>query len=165
MRVRDALTRFVDETLGPRDLLAVMRPLDSIFAIQMTRDRGQVRERLDAFEGRKADYTPRNAYERNYFAGTPARIDQVRAQVTTSALNALAVHLGSLNNEARKTLVVVSEGLPRVDRRRGLESLPTIDSVIRSANRSNVSIYAVDPRESIADDARRVGQRRWPARA
>ena len=154
MRVRDALTRFVDETLGPRDLLAVMRPLDSIFAIQMTRDRGQVRELLNAFEGRKADYTPRNAYERNYFAGTPARIDQVRAQVTTSALNALAVHLGSLNNEARKTLVVVSEGLPRVDRRRGLESLPTIDSVIRSANRANVSIYAVDPRESIADDAR-----------
>ena len=154
MRVRHAITQFVDETLGPRDLLAVMRPLDSIFGIQMTRDRGQVREILDAFEGRSADYTPRNAYERNYFAGTPARIDQVRAQVTTSALNALAVHLGSLNNEARKTLVVVSEGLPRVDRRRGLESLPTIDSVIRAANRANVSIYAVDPRDSIAEDAR-----------
>ena len=98
-RVRDALTRFVDETLGPRDLLAVMRPLDSLFAIQMTRDRAQAREVLAAFEGRRADYTPRNAYERNYFAGTPARIDQVRAQVTTSALNALAIHLGSLNNE------------------------------------------------------------------
>jgi VWFA-related protein len=152
IRVREALTRFVDETLAPSDLLAVMRPLDSIFAIQMTRDRAQLRELIRAFEGRKADYTPRNAYERNYFAGTPARIDQVRAQVTTSALNALAVHLGSLNNEARKTLVVVSEGLPRLDRRRGLESLPTIDSVIRSANRSNVSIYTVDPRETIADD-------------
>jgi VWFA-related protein len=151
MRVRGALSRFVAETLGPRDLLAVMRPLDSIFGIQMTRDREQVRELLNAFEGRRADYTPRNAYERNYFAGTPARIDQVRAQVTTSALNALAVHLGSLNNEARKTLIVVSEGLPRLDRRRGLESLPTIESVIRSANRANISIYAVDPREAIAD--------------
>jgi VWFA-related protein len=154
IRVREALTRFVDETLGPRDLLAVMRPLDSIFGIQMTRDRGPVRELLRAFDGRKGDYAARNAYERNYFAGTPARIDQIRAQVTTSALNALAVHLGSLNDQARKTLVVVSEGLPRLDRRRGLESLPTIDSVIRSANRSNVSIYAVDPRESSADDAR-----------
>ncbi|MEO8260537.1 MAG: VWA domain-containing protein [Acidobacteriota bacterium] len=152
-RVRDALTRFVDETLGPRDLLAVMRPLDSIFAIQMTRSRGQAHEVLGAFAGRKGDYTPRNDYERNYFAGTPARVDQLRAQVTTSALNALAVHLGSLNSETRKTLVVVSEGLPRVDRRRGLESLPTIDSVIRSANRSNVSIYAVDPRESVVDAA------------
>jgi VWFA-related protein len=152
MRVREALTRFVDETLSPGDLLAVMRPLDSIFAIQLTRDRGRVRELLNVFEGRNADYTPRNAYERNYFAGTPARIDQVRAQVTTSALNALAVHLGSLNSETRKTLVVVSEGLPRADRRRGLESLPTIDSVIRSANRANVSIYVVDPRESIPED-------------
>ena len=78
--------------------------------------------------------------------------------MTTSALNALAVHLGSLNSEARKTLVVVSEGLPRVDRRRGLESLPTIDTVIRSANRSNVSIYAVDPRESIADEGPATGR-------
>ena len=164
-RVRNALSRFVDETLGPRDLLAVMRPLDSIFAIQMTRDRARARELLAAFEGRRGDYTPRNAYERNYFAGTPARIDQVRAQVTTSALNALAVHLGSLNNETRKTLVVVSEGLPRVDRRRGLESLPTIDSVIRSANRS----HGLDLcRRSSGVDCRRgprVGQRRWSAGA
>ena len=83
-----------------------------------------------------------------------ARIDQIRAQVTTSALNALAIHLGSLGNETRKTLIVVSEGLPRVDRRRGLESLPTIDGVIRAANRSMVSIYAVDPRESIAVEGR-----------
>ena len=89
-------------------------------------------------------------------AGTPARIDQVRAQVTTSALNALALHLGSLN-DGRKSVVVVSEGLPRADRRRGLESLPTIDSVIRSANRSNVSIYAVDPRESATAQRRRSG--------
>ena len=37
------------------------------------------RELLAAFEGRRDDYTPRNAYEQNYFAGTPARIDQVRA--------------------------------------------------------------------------------------
>ena len=34
-----------------------------------------------------------------------------------------------------------------------MESLPTLDSVIRSANRANVSIYAVDPQESIAEDA------------
>ncbi len=147
-RVRDAVTRFLDATLRPADLIVVMRPLDSLLTIRLTRDRGRVREIVEAFEGRKAEYTPRTASERSLMAGTPARIDQVRAQVTTSALNALALHLGSMNSEGRKTLVVVSEGLPRADRRRGLESLPTIDSVIRSANRSNVSIYAVDPRES-----------------
>jgi VWFA-related protein len=153
VRTRAALTRFIDDTLGPNDLIVVMRPLESLLTIRLTRDRERFRESLEAFEGRKADYTPRSAYERNIIAGTPARIEQVRAQVTLSALDALAVHLGSINGEARKTLVVVSEGVPRVDRRRGMESLPTLDSVIRSANRSNVSIYAVDPRESIAADA------------
>ncbi len=148
-RVRDAVTRFLDATIRPADLIVVMRPLDSLLNIRMTRDRGRVRAIVEAFEGRKEEYTPRTPSERNLMAGTPARIEQVRAQVTTSALNALALHLGSLNSEARKTLVVVSEGLARVEGRRGLESLPTIDSVIRSANRSNVSIYAVDPRESV----------------
>jgi VWFA-related protein len=153
MRTRAALGRFIDDTLGPDDLIVVMRPLESLLTIRLTRDRERLRESLDAFEGRKADYTPRSATERNMIGGTPARIEQVRAQVTMSALNALAVHLGNINSDARKTLVVVSEGVPRVDRRRGMESLPTIDSVIRSANRANVSIYAVDPRESIAEDA------------
>src|SRR5207247_1369916 len=54
---------------------------------------------------------------------------------------------------ARKTLVVVSEDLPRVDRRRGFEALPTTDTVTRSAARHNVSIYAVDPRLPSADAA------------
>jgi VWFA-related protein len=153
MRTRAALGRFIDDTLGPHDLIVVMRPLESLLTIRLTRDHERLRESLEAFEGRKADYTPRSANERNIIGGTPAHIEQVRAQVTMSALNALAIHLGNINSEARKTLVVVSEGVPRVDRRRGMESLPTIDSVIRSANRANVSIYAVDPRESIADTA------------
>lgn len=147
-RVRNAITRFVDDNVGPSDLVVVMRPLDSILAIRLTRDRDRIREAIAAFKGRKGDYAPRGDYEQNYIAGTPERMEQLRTQVTISALNALANHLGSLNKKSRKTLIVVSEGLPRVDRRRGLESLPTIDSVIRSANRSNVSIYAVDPREA-----------------
>jgi VWFA-related protein len=155
-RVRAAVTSFVNDNLGPSDLLVVMRPLDSILAIRLTRDRDRIRQGIEAFEGRRGDYTPRGAYEQNYIAGTPARMEQLRAQVAISALNALANHLGSLNKESRKTLVVVSEGLPRVDRRRGLESLPTIDSVIRSANRANVSIYAVDPREAPANGAATV---------
>ena len=144
-RVRTALLQFVDEYFAPRDLLVVMRPLDSLFAIRLTRDRESNRQAILDFSGRQGDYTPRNPYERNYIAGTPARIEQLRAQVTTSALNALALHVGNLNSDARKTLIVVGEDLPRADRRRGLEGLPTIDTVARSANRHNVSVYAVDP--------------------
>lgn len=143
-RVREAILQFVDHDLAPRDLVAVMKPLDSLFTIRLTRDRAAVRRAIEGFDGRKGQYEPRNAYERDYIAGTPARIDAARNQVALSAINALAVHLGSLADR-RKTLIVVTEGIGRPERRRGQEYMPTLDTVIRSANRANVSIYPFDP--------------------
>jgi VWFA-related protein len=143
-RVREAVGRFVERELSPSDLLVVMKPLDSLFAIRLTRDRTAARAAIDRFVGRKGDYAARNAYERDYIAGTPARIEAARNQVVLSALNALAVHLGSLSDR-RKTLIVVAESLGPSERRRGLEYLPTLDTVIRSANRSNVAVYPFDP--------------------
>jgi VWFA-related protein len=152
-RVRDALLRFVDRDLTPRDLVAVMKPLDSLFTIRLTRDRGAVRRAIETFDGRKGQYEPRNGYERDYIAGTPARIDATRNQVVLSAINALAIHLGSLADR-RKTLVVATEGIGRAaDRRRGQEYLPTLDTVIRSANRSNVAVYPFDPSDGAGDPA------------
>ena len=156
-RARSALLRFIDENLDPSDLVVVMRPLDSLMTIRMTRDRVRIRQEIEAFEGRQGDHTPKNATEQSYIAGTPERIEQLRAQVATSALNAMAVHLGSLGQQGRKTLVVVTEGLPKLERRRGFEALPTIDGVIRSANRVNVAIYVVDPRQPPIDSAATVG--------
>src|SRR5437763_357337 len=143
-RAREAMTGFVDRDLGPRDLVALFKPLDSLLTIRVTRDHDLLRHAIESFEGRKGDYEPRNAFERNFIAGAPARIDQVRTQVVLSALNALVVHLGKLS-DGRKAVLVVGEGLGRAARRRGLEGLPTADSVIRAANRYNVSIYAIDP--------------------
>jgi VWFA-related protein len=143
-RVRETLIRFVDRDLSERDLLVVMKPLDSLFAIRLTRDRAAARRAIETFEGRKGDYEPRNAYERDYIAGTPARIDVARNQVALSAINALAVHLGSLTDR-RKTLIVAADSVGRADHRRGLEYLPTLETIIRSANRSNVSVYPFDP--------------------
>ena len=97
-RVREAFLRFVDRDLTPRDLVAVMKPLDSLFQIRLTQDRGVVRRAIETFDGRKGQYEPQNAYERDYIAGTPARIDATRNQVALSAVNALAVHLGSLGD-------------------------------------------------------------------
>jgi VWFA-related protein len=157
-RVRETLTRFLDRDVSPRDLLVVMKPLDSLFAIRLTRDRDAVRHAIDSFEGRQGDYAPRNAYERDYIAGTPARIDLARSQVALSAINALAVHLGSLTDR-RKTLIVASGSVGRSDRRRGQEYLPTIETIIRSANRANVSVYPFDPRAAggePAEDLRRL---------
>jgi len=151
-RVRDALLRFVDHDLTPRDLVAVMKPLDSLFAIRLTRDRAAVRRVIEAFDGRKGQYEPRNAYERDYIAGTPAKIDAARSQVALSAVNALAVHLGSLADR-RKTLVVATEAIGRSERRRGQEFLPTLDTIIRSANRANVAVYPFDPSDGAGDSA------------
>jgi VWFA-related protein len=151
-RVRDTLTRFVDRDVSPGDLIFVMKPLDSLFSIRLTRDRETVRRAIESFEGRKGDYTPRNAYERDYMAATPARIDAARSQVAVSAINALAVHLGSLSDR-RKTLIVATEIVGRPDRHRGADFLPTLDTIIRSANRSNVAVYPFDPRDADARQA------------
>src|SRR6266850_1636958 len=142
-RVREALTRFVDRALAPDDLLVVMKPLDSLFAIHLTTDRELARRAIAVGEGRKGDYEARNAYERNYIAGTPARVEAARAQVALSAMNALAIQLGA-DGVGRKTLIVVTEGVGRADRRRG-QDLPTFETVVRSANRSTVSVYPVHP--------------------
>jgi VWFA-related protein len=157
-RVREALTRFVDRDVSPSDLIVVMKPLDSLFAIRLTRDHDAVRRSIESFEGRKGDYEPRNAYERDYIAGEPARIDLTRSQVALSAINALAVHLGSLTDR-RKTLIVATDTVGRADGRRGQEYLPTLDTIIRSANRFNVSVYPFDPRDaadSPSSDLRRL---------
>jgi VWFA-related protein len=143
--VRTSLTRFVEQDLRAQDLLVVMKPLDSIFTIAPTTDRGPALEAIRAFEGRAGDFEARNAYERNFMAGTPARIEQARTQVALSAINAIAVHLASYADQ-RKTIVVVSEGFGRGERRRGLEFLPTVETIVRSAQQANASIYAVSPR-------------------
>jgi VWFA-related protein len=149
-RVRTTLLQFVDRELGPSDWLAVMKPLDSLFAITLTRDRPAARAIIGTFTGRRGDYTVKNAYERDYIAGTPARIEVARNQVALSAINALAVHLGSLSDR-RKTLIVATEGVGGSERRRGMEYLPTLDTIVRSATRANVAIYPFDPSEAAAD--------------
>ena len=149
-RVRTSMLDFVDHDVTAGDLLVVVRPLDSLLAIRMSRDRAAVRAAIESFAGRKGDYEARNAYERDFIAGTPARIDSARNQVALSAINALAVHLGSLSDR-RKTLIVASEGIGRVEHRRGQEYLPTLETILRSANRSNVAVYSFDPRDPQSD--------------
>jgi VWFA-related protein len=143
-RVKDALHRFVDRDLHPNDLVTILRPLDSLLTIRLTRDREPLHRAIDAFEGRRGDYAPRTAFERNYMVNEQAHADVQRTQATWSTLNALALHLANLG-PGRKTMLLVSEQADPMLRRRGLEALPTSSSVMRTANRSNVSIYVLDP--------------------
>jgi VWFA-related protein len=145
-RVRAALHRFVDEDLGPQDLVTIVRPLDSLLKIRLTRDRTALHRAIDVFEGRRGDYEPRTAFERSYIATERGRADSQRAQATWSSLNALALHLANLR-AGRASIVLVSERADPVTRRRGFESLPSSSSVMRTANRSSLSIYVLDPRD------------------
>jgi len=142
-RVREALERFVDEELRPDDLVVVMKPLDSLTAIQLTRDRAALGERIRTFEGRKGDYRPRTPFEETYMNRAPAAAEAQRAQVVLSALRALTIHLGELR-EGRKTLVFLSEGVVRAARRDG-QRVPDVQSIARSANGFDVAIYSADP--------------------
>jgi VWFA-related protein len=159
-RAKEALNDLIDHILGPRDLLVVMKPLDSLFTLRLSHDRDDAHRIVAGLTGRRGDYTPQSAYERASMVGAPARVEAARNQVTISALNALALHMGGLNDR-RKTLLVVTENLTRPTRRRGQEYLATTDALLRSANRSNVAIYPVDPRpapsaDSTPDDGRVV---------
>ena len=152
LRARGVITRFVAQTIGPRDLVVVVKPLDSLLTLRLTRDRDAITRAIAGFEGRKGQYDARNEFEENLIAGTPARIEAVRTQIATSALNALATHLGTLG-AGPKTIVFVSEGFARMPRRRGDEALPSLDTAIRTANRAHVSIYPFDPTGAPTDQA------------
>jgi VWFA-related protein len=108
MASRKHLVEFV-QTLGPRDLVAVMYPLSPLDTVTLTRDHGMLMRALERFQGRKFDYTPRNALEDRY-ANYPAEtVERIRRQVSLSALRGLSVKLGALR-EGRKAIVLVSEG-------------------------------------------------------
>jgi hypothetical protein len=130
----------------------VLKPLDSLLKIELSADRSAARELIASFEGRKGDYAPRSDYERELIAGAPPRVDATRAQVVSSGLDALAVRLGAFADR-RKTLIVASEPFRMPSRRRGQESLPSIESAIRAANRANVSVYWLNPAGPPAPDA------------
>ena len=150
-RAREALTEFVDRELGKGDLVAVMKPLDSLFSIHLADDRQDARRIIAGLEGRKGDYTPRAAYEQSHMVGSAARIETERTQIAVSALNALAEQMRGMS-DLRKTLLVATEGFEARMPRRGQEYLATIDSAIRSANRANVAIYPIDPRPASEHD-------------
>ncbi|MEP7116552.1 MAG: VWA domain-containing protein [Acidobacteriota bacterium] len=179
LAARKSLIQFVQTQLGPKDLVSVMYPLSPLDSVVLTRDHEQLVHAIERFQGRKFDYTPRNALEDRYANYPTEIVERVRRQVSLSALTGLSVKLGALR-EGRKAIVLVSEGylamLPpqlrgavatmpglgnpnrnnpmagdslNEDRARfaaELDVLRELQRVFDSANRSNTTIYAVDPR-------------------
>jgi VWFA-related protein len=109
MAARKHLIDFVQTQLGPKDLVSVMYPLSPLDSVILTRDHRQLVNAIDRFQGRKFDYTPRNALEERYANQPTEVVERIRRQVSLSALTGLSVKLGALR-EGRKAIVLVSEG-------------------------------------------------------
>ncbi len=176
MAVRKPLIDFVQNQLAPADMVAVMYPLTPVGDITFTRNREQLVSAIEAFEGRKFNYQPRNQFEEQYAYYPAATVERIRNEITMSALKAAAIKMGTLR-EGRKSIIFVSEGFtaalpPQLadpvaampgfgNRNRGNATAETDDryawsksvdllsdmrDVFQTANTENTSIYAVDPR-------------------
>ncbi|MBI4486063.1 MAG: VWA domain-containing protein, partial [Acidobacteria bacterium] len=139
IRAREEIAKFVSTAFGPTDLVALMDPLLPVDALEFTRDRLALAEKIHKLQGRLGVYMPSrsSAEDAMLERGDIARL---RTEVTMSALKSAAVHLGSLR-EGRKSIVFVSEGFAL----RG-DGPFMLEDVVRTANNNNTAIYTLDPR-------------------
>ena len=176
MAVRKPLIDFIQNQLAPADMVAVMYPMTPVNDITFTRNRDRLVSAINAFEGRKFNYTPRNPFEEQYTYYPAATVERIRNQITMSALKAAAIRMGGLR-EGRKSIIFVSEGftssLPpqladpvaaypgmnnpnrgnaaaTTDERyawgSNVDMLNDMRDVFQTVNTQNTSIYSVDPR-------------------
>src|SRR6476646_5745922 len=144
LQVIEPLLAFVQQ-LPATDLVAVYYPLDSMTDVHFSRDREPVLKAIRAFKGRRGDYQPTRPVEEEHLR-YPQNIEGIRRQITMSALEGLATHLGGIK-QGRKTVVFVSEGFT--------EPIDELRDVYQAANRSNVALYPVDP-QSLTTGPRRA---------
>lgn len=176
MVVRKPLIEFIQNSLAPADMVAIMYPLTPITGLTFTRNRSSLISAIEHFEGRRFDYRPRNEFEDRYAYYPAATVEMIRNQVVMSALKGAAVRLGGLR-EGRKSIIFVSEGFTTIlppqlndpvaampgigNPARGSPSVQNSDRsewsatvnmvsdlslIFTEMNRNNTSIYAVDPR-------------------
>jgi len=176
MAVRKPLTDFIMNQLAPADMVAIMYPMTPVNDITFTRNRDRLVSAIEAFEGRKFDYRPRNPFEEQYTYYPAATVERIRNQITMSALKAAAIRMGGLR-EGRKSIIFVSEGftsslppqladpvagypgLGNPNRRNpnattderyawtsNVDMLTDMRDVFQTVNTQNTSIYSVDPR-------------------
>lgn len=145
-RVRQILSDFLRRHATPRDWLLVVKPLDPLLALSPHRGPSAALDAVASFEGRLGDYTPRSAFERDLIAADPVRIDRARARIATSTVQAIVTRLAQLGPARKAFLIVGQEFEPvRAVGRIG-DGLPTVDAIVRAAERGNVSISTLDPR-------------------
>ena len=141
VRAREQLERFVLNSFGPTDLVALMDQLTPSDAIRFSRDRRSLADQIHLLKGRRGVYVPaRSAIEESHLRNAQD-VERIRAQVTTTALKSAIMHLGTIR-QGRKAVVLVTESLGRL----GQDAVRVLSDLIRTANDNNTAIYTVDPR-------------------
>src|SRR5262245_65215922 len=108
MTVQAPLTRFMETQIGPSDMVGIMRPLQALDSVRMTRNHSAIIGAIQQFRGRKGDYTRMNDLEQRYIYYPAETIENIRNQVSLSAIKGFIIHMGGLK-EGRKALILVSE--------------------------------------------------------
>lgn len=109
LAVRGPLINFLQNDLAPQDMVAIMYPLTPVTDLSFSRNREAQVDAINHFLGRKNDYTPRNEFEERYANYPSAQVEEIRNEVTLSALRGAGLKLGSMR-EGRKSIIFVSEG-------------------------------------------------------
>jgi VWFA-related protein len=159
--VRDYAKSFLENHVGASDLVAVVSPGGLPQATQdFTTDRPRLHAAIEAFAGNKLQSASveiereRLVTEVPLHAGRdpsdPERAN--RAESLSGVLDALAAHLGRIPGR-RKSLLLFSEGIDYdvldvmgVLQRRSSDVRTAIDRAIGALMRTNVALYAIDPR-------------------
>ena len=176
LSVKKPLIQFLQAQLGDRDMVGIMYPLTPVSAVRMTRDRDELVRVIEQFEGRKYDYRPRNEIEDKYAMYPAAVVERIRNQVSMTALQSLVIRMGGLREGRKAVILVSEgysdilppqlrdpiAGLPglfnpargdatvqsdeRADFFANIDIFRELRDVYDAANRSNTTIYALDPR-------------------
>ena len=109
MAVKKPLTDFVQNQLGPQDMVAVMYPLTPVSILSFTRNHDSLISAINNFQGRRGVYEPKNEFEERYAYASAQEVENIRNDVTMGALKGAAVKLGGMR-DGRKSIIFVSEG-------------------------------------------------------
>jgi VWFA-related protein len=109
MAVKKPLIDFVQNQLGPQDMVAVMYPLTPVSILSFTRNHDSLISAINNFQGRRGVYEPKNEFEERYAYASAQTVENIRNDVTMGALRGAAVKLGGMR-DGRKSIIFVSEG-------------------------------------------------------
>ncbi len=149
VRVRDAMRKYIEQEMQPGDLVAIVRTGGGVALLeQFTTDKRLLLEAVDLLKWRyngRAGLGAILPLPGHEDAGPQTRPEMLDYGYTLSALGSLGtltqVVQGMRDLPGRKSVVLLSDSL-QVDPEVGT----AIEKLTDLANRSNVSIYSVDPR-------------------